>query len=195
MSIAFEKLHGLDRDRLVALVEPVLTAHGVEGVELVWRTDRGDWVLELTVERPDSQTPGAGITLEVCSAISRDLSAALDEQDVIPASYRLDVGSPGLERALYTASDYRRFAGQSAKLKLTREAEGPRVIEGMLQGLDDDGRVVIDADSGAVSVELDAIQSGRLEFDWNKGRAKAGNGPQRAMRRPRGARRRTQRSN
>ena len=100
MNVAHEHLHGLDRDRVIAVVEPVLRAHNVEGVELVWRTDRAGWVLELTVERPGSTLPGAGVTIDLCSEISRDLSAALDVADVIDARYSLQVGSPGLERAL-----------------------------------------------------------------------------------------------
>jgi len=67
----------------------------------VWRTDRSGWLLEVTVERPDSTIPGAGVTVDLCSEISRDLSAALDVADVIQQRYRLEVGSPGLERALY----------------------------------------------------------------------------------------------
>ena len=106
MSFAHQKLHGIDAERLTAVLDPVLRAHGVEGVELVWRTDQGGWLLELTIERPDTRIPGAGITIELCSEISRDLSAALDVADVIPQRYRLQVGSPGIERALYRKQDY-----------------------------------------------------------------------------------------
>ncbi|MCA9595636.1 MAG: ribosome maturation factor RimP [Myxococcales bacterium] len=167
MHVAHERLTGLDRDRVLAVVEPVLRAHGVEGVELVWRTDRGGWLLELTIERPDSRIPGAGITIDLCSEISRDLSAALDLADVIPQRYTLEVGSPGLERALYGARDYERFAGQLAKIKLAQPlADGQRVIRGNLHGLDDAGRVVVETDHGVQSFELDAIDSARLVFDW-----------------------------
>src|SRR5262245_7971584 len=136
MSVANSKLHGLDRERLLAVVEPVLRAHGVDGVELTWKTDRGEWVLELTVERPDSRIPGAGITVERCSEISRDLSAALDVSDVIAQHYRLEVGSPGVERALYSAGDYARFAGQLARLKLREPIDAQKVVRGTLHGLD-----------------------------------------------------------
>jgi ribosome maturation factor RimP len=174
MNIAHEQLKGLDRDRVLAAVEPVLRAHGVEGVELCWRTDAGGRVLELTLERPDSKVPGAGITIDLCSEISRDLSAALDVADAIPQSYRLQVGSPGLERALYSAADYARFAGQNARLKLRQVVDGQRVLHGTLHGLDDEGRVVIETDRGELGLEIDVIDSGRLQFDWKRGGASAG---------------------
>jgi ribosome maturation factor RimP len=170
MHVAHEKLIGLDRDRVLAVVGPVLSAHGVEGVELVWRTDQGGWLLQLTIERPDSRIPGAGITVELCGEISRDLSAALDVADVIPQRYRLEVGSPGIERALYTERDYERFAGQLAKLKLREPNEqGQYVLRGTLQGLDDDHNVVLDTERGLLTINPGAIQSGQLVFDWKAG--------------------------
>src|SRR5579871_233852 len=78
MKIAHESLKGLDRDRVLAVLEPVLRAHGVDVVELIWRSDQRGWVLYVTVERPNSPDPSLGITLDLCADISRDLSAALD---------------------------------------------------------------------------------------------------------------------
>jgi ribosome maturation factor RimP len=184
MNIAHERLPGLDRDRIHAVVEPILSAHGVDAVELLWRTDRGERVLELTIERPDSRIPGAGITIELCSDISRDLSAALDVADIIEGHYRLEVGSPGVERALYSAKDYERFAGQLAKLKLKQPlADGQRVVRGTLQGLErtSDGaeRAVLSTERGELEIDLADIDGAQLVFDWStqaRGRPTKGGG-------------------
>ncbi len=176
MNVAHEKLSGLDRKRVLDAVLPVLRAHAVDAVELVWRTDRGGWVLELTVERPDSRVPGEGVTIDLCSEISRDLSAALDVADAIPHRYRLEVGSPGLERALYTARDYARFAGQFARLKLKAPIEGQHVLRGTLHGLDEQGAVLLESERGElVPLSLDGIESARLVFQSGAG-ARGGKG-------------------
>jgi ribosome maturation factor RimP len=168
VQLSYEKLQGLDRDRVISAVDPVLRAHGVDAVELVWRSDQKGWVLYLTVERPGTTEPGAGITLDLCADISRDLSAALDVADVIPNRYRLEVGSPGVERSLYGASDYARFSGHSAKLKLKdpHNGHGRTVVRGTLHGLDEVGRVVFETESGEQHVPLEDIQGGRLVFEW-----------------------------
>lgn len=168
MQLAYEKLKGLDRDRLIATIEPVLVAHGVDAVELVWQSEPRGWVLRLTVERPGTTEPGAGITLDLCAEISRDLSTALDVADAIAGKYRLEVGSPGLERALYSAVDYQRFSGHVAKLKLSEPVEGTKVLRGTLRGLDDNGRVVLDTDQGERHIEPAWISSGRLVFEWQR---------------------------
>jgi ribosome maturation factor RimP len=178
MSIAHVKLDGLNRERVLEAVLPVLRAHGVDAVELVWRTDRGGWVLEVTVEYPESTLPGAGVTLDLCTEISRGLSAALDVADIIPHRYRLEVGSPGLERTLYGVRDYARFAGQFARIKLKAPVDGQHVLRGTLHGLDAEGRVVLEDERGElVSLAFDGIDSARLEFEMSSAGARGGKGP------------------
>jgi ribosome maturation factor RimP len=167
MPFAFDKLPGLDKNRLLSAVEPVLAMHGVTGVELVWRGGRGHSVLEVTIERPHSRIPGAGITIQLCSEISRDLGVALDVADAIPSSYSLEVGSPGLDRALYSPEDYQRFAGERARIKLRQPIENQYVIWASLQGLDDQGRAVLKTEGGEFALEFAQIESARLAFEWN----------------------------
>jgi len=186
MKLAHESLKGLDRDRVVSVVEPILLAHGVDGVELLWRSDSRGWVLYLTVERPGTTEPGAGVTLDLCAEISRDLSAALDVADVVPARYRLEVGSPGLDRQLYGAADYSRFSGHKAKVKVREPISGQRVLVGILKGLDENGFVVIDSDGQECRIPPEQIERGRLSFDWQTARQKPGapRGDKRRDRRP-----------
>jgi ribosome maturation factor RimP len=187
---AFEKLPGLPRDRIVEAIAPVLRAHGLAGVELVWGTDGQGRVLQVTVESaaalegapaapspsesspsessPSEAGPGAGVTLDVCSKVSRDLSTALDVLELIDGKYRLEVGSPGLERRLYTLADYRRFSGRLAKLKLASAADGQYVLLGKLSGVDADERVLIVVDGVERAVKLDDVRSGQLAVDWQE---------------------------
>ncbi len=200
---AFEKLPGLPRDRIIEAITPVLRAHGLAGVELIWRTDGQGRVLQVTLESqavlgspvtsetaataessaaPEGEgaEPGAGgdprgVTLEVCSKVSRDLSTALDVLELIDGKYRLEVGSPGLERRLYTLDDYRRFSGRLAKLKLASAIEGQYVLLGKLNGLDAEDRVLIVVDVDGVehasklyAVSLQDVRSGQLAIDWQE---------------------------
>jgi ribosome maturation factor RimP len=192
MKIAHESLKGLDRDRLVSVVEPVLRAHGVDVVELVWRSDQRGWVLYVTVERPGSSDPSLGITLDLCADISRDLSAALDVAEVINARYRLEVGSPGIDRVLYDESDYDRFVGKQAKVKVREPVDGQRVLRGELAGRDADGRIVLAEDGKQHHLEPSQIESGRLWFDWQAARG-GSNAANKGRRTPSRARRAAQR--
>lgn len=205
---AYEKLPGLQRERVLDAIEPVLRAYGLTGVELVWRTDGQGRVLYVTVEKADAVSstevsstadgaeansadsadtanaaePEQGVTLEVCSRLSRDLSTAFDVHNLFDGQYRLEVGSPGLERRLYTAADYQRFRGKLAKLKLAQPVAGQSVITGKLAGVDAEGNVLLENDdapraeaateSGASdaratrAISFEHIRSGQLVVDW-----------------------------
>jgi ribosome maturation factor RimP len=188
---AYEKLPGLPRDRIVEAIAPVLRAHGLAGVELVWRADGQGRVLQVTLESADAADAGAavagpdvvaqtgavtepatlergGVTLEVCSKVSRDLSTALDVLELIDGNYRLEVGSPGLERRLYTLADYRRFSGRLAKLKLASAIEGQYVLLGKLSGVNAEDRVLIVVDGVEHAVTLENVRSGQLAVDWQE---------------------------
>jgi ribosome maturation factor RimP len=166
---AYEKLGGLDREKLLSVVEPVLAAHGVDGVELIWRSDHRGWVMYVTIEVPGSTIAGDGINLDLCAEISRDLSAALDVADFIGPRYRLEVGSPGLERELYRPSDYQRFTGSLAKLQLAVPEEGQFTLRGHIRGLDAENRVSFESDFGEHAIDFDNIRSGKLVLDLGPG--------------------------
>lgn len=168
MPFAFEKLKGLDRQRLMDVLEPILRAHGLDGVEAIWRTDDGGWLLYLTVERPGATDLGAGISLDDCSQLSRDLSAALDVADVISSAYRLEVGSPGVERQLYCLEDYERFSGQTARVKCQELVLGQRTLRGTLGGIDEERRVIITTDQGPVTLDFQQIETGQLVLEMAK---------------------------
>jgi len=170
-------IHGIDRVALARVVDPITRAHGAEVVDLEFRTERGAWVLRISVERAGASeqhlsTRDAAVNLELCANISRDLSPALDVADLIHHPYQLEVSSPGVERVLRDERDFARFAGQKAKLKL-REPIGPspdgvggqRVIVGTLDGIAD-GRVRVVEGGRTREVPLASVERARLVFEF-----------------------------
>jgi N utilization substance protein A len=111
----------LDVARLRAVIEPICRAHGADLVSAELKNESG-WVLRVFVEKIGTESAD----LDLCAAVSRDLSPALDVADLISHHYNLEVSSPGLERPLHGEADFRRFAGRKAKVKLREQAEGVR---------------------------------------------------------------------
>ena len=171
-------LHGIDRSRLDAVVDPVVRAHGGEVSDIEWKSEQGGWVLRILVEKLGSAehrwtTQEAAVDLDLCSNIARELSTALDVLELIPHAYHLEVGSPGLERSLRGPDDFRRFEGQKAKLKLGQgvAAEGKagksaqKAIEGHLGPVEEEHVTVRDG-SQSYRVPLSDIVSARLVFEF-----------------------------
>src|SRR5215813_2146523 len=105
----------LDLKTIREIAGRVATAQGLEVVEVEMRGGGKARTLRITIDKPD------GVTHDDCANVSRDVSTILDVEDAVPgAAYTLEVSSPGLDRKLLRAEDYRRFAGSRVKL-LTRE--------------------------------------------------------------------------
>jgi ribosome maturation factor RimP len=165
-SQAHEIKAGVDLARVRAAVGPVLSAHGVVLADLEWLTDRLGWVLRITIEREGSTEQGGGVTLEDCAEVSRDSSAVLDlDEDLIPHHYHLEVSSPGLDRPLRTEAEFARFAGKTAKVKLSRPApDGQRVLRGMLDAAAP-GTVAVVVDGKHVEVPFADVAEANLVFE------------------------------
>ena len=159
----------IDRARLLAVIEPVVSAHGAELCDFELKNENG-WVLRIYVERLGSMekklnTKDAAIDLEICSHIARDLSPALDESDPIPHRYHLEVGSPGVERPLRKQADFARFVGEKAKLKLRTGVAGQKVLVGRLARVEGP-TIVLEDGAKSFDIPFDDVVSARLVFEF-----------------------------
>ncbi|MBS0389356.1 MAG: ribosome maturation factor RimP, partial [Proteobacteria bacterium] len=92
------------REKLIGLVEPLLANLGYELVDLEMSVGHGAGLLRVYIDR------AAGVGIEDCEKVSREISALLDVHDPIPGAYRLEVSTPGLDRVLRTPAHFERFA-------------------------------------------------------------------------------------
>jgi ribosome maturation factor RimP len=145
----------------------IAASYGLEVFDVQFRREGQGMVLRVQIDRPGpAATPADSVSVEDCAAVSRDLSAALDVDDVVPSAYTLEVSSPGLDRPLRQPGDYRRFAGRRAKLVMREKVDGQAFFKGYLRGLDGDD-VLIDADDGRPHrVPLGVISRANLEVEF-----------------------------
>lgn len=143
-------------DTLYALIDPLLTGMGYELVGIEYGGPAGKRLLRIYIDSPD------GITLDDCETCSRQISAVLDVEDPIPGEYTLEISSPGLDRPIFKAPDFDRFAGEQIKIRLSAPWEGRRRFKGVLTGLGEEGVRIVEAQGGEVEIPLDLIEKARL---------------------------------
>src|SRR5215813_3034555 len=93
-----------------AVAQRVVDGRGWELVDVEVKREREGHLVRLFVDKD------GGIGLDDLQSVSEEVSAILDAEDPIASSYTLEVSSPGLDRALKTEADYRRFAGRLARV-------------------------------------------------------------------------------
>jgi len=143
------------RERLSALIEPLLGALGYELVELEYGAGHGRAQLRVFIDA------AAGVGLEDCERVSREISALLDVEDPIPGAYTLEVSSPGFDRVLRTPAHFGRFVGSRVFVELKEPRAGRRRYTGQLLSVDDAG-IALAVDQERVAVAFAEIGKARL---------------------------------
>ena len=138
--------------RVSELVEPLIRARGAELYDVVL----GGATLQVLV--------GGGVDLDTLADLTRDVSRALDEADPMPATYTLEVSSPGLERTLRTPAHYAGALGEKVKVK-TVPGHEVRRLDGTLIAADDTG-FVVDTGSGERRLAYGDVARARTVFEW-----------------------------
>jgi ribosome maturation factor RimP len=122
-------------------------------------------VLDVRIDRRD----GAKVTIDDCAHVSRAIEPRLDASGLVGDAYVLEVSSPGVERLLRNAADWRRFAGRRARV-LSPQLGG-RIEVDIVGVEDDDGSeiaVVRDLKGAEHRVALADVKEARLVLVWNK---------------------------
>jgi len=105
--------------RLLELIEKTVVGMGYELVDFE-QAARG--LLRVYIDFPAQDADKGNITVEDCEKVSHQLSHVLTVENV---NYdRLEISSPGLDRPLKKLSDYQRFVGQEAVVKLRMPMPG-----------------------------------------------------------------------
>lgn len=143
---------------LVPLVEPHCAAHGAHVIEIVLRGKQARPVVEIFVDAE------AGVTSEMCSAISREVGGSLDARDWFPESYTLIVSSPGIERPLKFAWQYRKHVGRKLVVKVRTE-DGAQEITGTLTAALDD-TIIVRVGADTRTIAHDTIEEAVVKAPW-----------------------------
>jgi ribosome maturation factor RimP len=151
--------------RVFPLAERIVASLRMELVDLEYRREGRAMVLRLFIDRE------GGVSLDDCADVSRELSAVLDVEEVIPGAFNLEVSSPGLNRPLRKPEDFTRYNGRLVKIRtsepLPDDAGNRRkTFLGDLLGLEQ-GMVRLKLREGqCASIPLEKIAKANLEFEW-----------------------------
>lgn len=138
-----------------AVVEPVVVGLGYEYVGAEFGQAENGTTLRVYIDTPN------GIEVDDCSTVSKQLSAALDVDDVIATAYLLEVSSPGLDRPLFTESQFAAQVGEQVKARSVTAHNGRRNFKGVLVSVAD-GEATFEIDGSDYSVPIEDVEQANL---------------------------------
>jgi len=142
------------------VIEPIVTDHGLELVDVERRQGRAPWHLRVIVDNPSGD---GRVPIERCAAISREVAVQFDALDLIPVRYDLEVSSPGFDRTLAREKDFAAACGQQVKLETHQPIAGRRRFRGELVSFED-GTARVRVDGETAEIPFEAVARGRVLY-------------------------------
>ncbi len=162
------------------LVEPAVLAIGCRVWGVSYLSQGKHSVLRIYIERPtdsviEAEESQAGVTIDDCEKVSRQVGELLDIEETINGEYTLEVSSPGLDRELFRTEQYSQVVGEQLDVRLNYPFEGRKKFVGHLVGVEDN-EAIIQIDGEEFLLPIETIQKARVvpTFDESDLRSKKG---------------------
>ncbi len=147
---------GTDRDRLVAVLSPVVAQARLDLEDVEARTAGRRRIVRVLV---DSE---GGVSLDEVADVSRAVSEVLDDADVLDdAPYTLEVSSPGVDRPLTLPRHWRRNRGRLVRVSLA----GGDELTGRIVAVDDT-EVELDLEPGTRRVPYAGVSRAVVQVEF-----------------------------
>jgi ribosome maturation factor RimP len=102
-----ERGQGQLREELTRRLQALLGEELFDLWDLDLASEAGRTVVRIALDRP------TGVTIADCAYWNKKIGRYLEAENVVPGSYVLEVGSPGIERTLSRPEHFSRFVGRS----------------------------------------------------------------------------------
>ena len=141
---------------LEALVEKNVSKMGYELIDFEI-INRGE-LLRIFIDKPSS------ITIDDCVAVTNQLKHIFTVEEEIIFD-RLEVSSPGINRAVKKLQDFERFKGEKIKIKTRSPIKEIKNFTGILKGTKKD-LILIEFNNILLEIRFDNIEKARLDLDF-----------------------------
>jgi ribosome maturation factor RimP len=100
----------------------------------------------------------AGISIDDCADISREVAKALDDSSALTDSYVLEVTTPGLDQPLKLHRQYRKNIGRKMRIKVS-----DKVVEGKLVAVSDSGVTIEQGDGKKIDKSVVELKFSEID--------------------------------
>lgn len=140
------------------MLEQVIAEKGAYLVDLTLKSEGKRDLVEVFCETD------AGITINQCAEISREVQKILAELPFISDNYRLEVSSPGIGSLIKVRRQYKRNVGKLLEIKY-RTGDTVQNTEGTLVEANED-TIGIDDGKDVVRLKYDDIVQAKVKIRW-----------------------------
>ena len=144
------------REQILQILEPIASNMGLDLEDVEIKSAGKHSIVQVSIDKD------GGINLDEVAQISNQISEALDAKEVLGEKpYTLEVGSPGIDRALTLPRHWRRNNGRLVKINFGSNSEIGRIIES------DEEKVSLEVKGKTRSIDFDKIDKAFIQVEFN----------------------------
>ena len=148
------------REIIAQACGPQLEASGYELVDALWNRHRRGSTVQLFIHRE------GGATIGDCQKAHKMTLPLLQAEGILDERGSLEVSTPGLDRPLRSASDFRRAVGYAVILR-RRKADNPdeeERVKGVVESVDENALTLLDGNGQRISTAMEAVIVGKFDI-------------------------------
>jgi ribosome maturation factor RimP len=145
-------------DKIVEIIKPEIDLFGVELIDFELLGKPGSFRLSIFVDKE------SGISVDLCTKISRKLTNLVDLDEMLGNHSRLEVSSPGVERPLKKIEEFQRKIGIELDV-LYKIDKTEKKIKGKLVRVTSD-LLSLQARDSEVNIPLNSITKAVQALPW-----------------------------
>ena len=139
------------------LAQPIAEKLNLNIVNIIFETNKNPANLRINIENLSGDT-----NLENCENMSRLLEESLDQENIIPSAYTLEISSPGISNNLTIERDFISFKGFPIVVETHTVFKKKTKWQGKLQGRDEQS-VYVNCKGKIVAIPRNIISKVELE--------------------------------
>lgn len=141
---------------LSELIKPVIEDLGFSLWGVEYLPQKNSAILRVFIDHEN------GVNVNDCANCSREISGILEVEDPINGAYVLEVSSPGMDRVLFDAEQFKQYIGEFVQVKLAQPVLGARNIKGTIKSVSED-EIVVANDVMEYGFEMANVMKARLK--------------------------------
>lgn len=145
-----------EKNSIFELLAPILDIDGIELVDVETQLK----TLRLLIHKP------GGLSVSDCQAVNSVVRPILEVHEHLASYRQLEVASPGLDRPLRTAADFRRNCGRTVRIVVASKDDKKRQVQGTVAEVSEEQVVLVATNDNRVAINISEICNGYIHLKW-----------------------------
>lgn len=147
-----------EKNSIIEMLAPMLDIDGIELVDV----ETHEQTLRLLIHKE------GGLSVADCQAVNHVVHPILEVHEHLASYAQLEVASPGIDRPLRTAKDFRRNCGRTVQIEVgsASEDEHGSHVQGTVVEVHPERVVLAQTGGKRISVQLSQIRKAHIHLKW-----------------------------